>query len=96
MVIPFPFVFHQGWIPIDIHFPPHGRGTTKNFSYISLPETNIAKMDGWNTSFLLGWPIFRGELSVLGSIYMVYSLVQYFNQQPFVHLGFLKCSKNIT
>ena len=30
----------------------------------SLPETNSSplKMDGWNTSFLLGWPIFRGEL----------------------------------
>ena len=28
---------------------------------ITLPETNIApEMDGWNTNFLLGWPIFRG------------------------------------
>ena len=28
----------------------------------ALPETNSLpwKMDGWNTSFLLGWPIFRG------------------------------------
>jgi len=27
-------------------------------------ETNIApKMDGWNTSFLLGWPVFRGYVS---------------------------------
>ena len=25
-------------------------------------------MDGWNTSFLLGWPIFRCELLVLGSV----------------------------
>ena len=25
-------------------------------------------MDGWNTSFVLGWPIFRGELLVLGSV----------------------------
>ena len=25
-------------------------------------------MDGWNTSFLLGWPIFRGELLVLGRV----------------------------
>ena len=24
-------------------------------------------MDGWNTSFLLGWPIFRGELLVSGA-----------------------------
>ena len=30
----------------------------------TLPETNMAlKMDGWNTSFLLGWPIFRGYVS---------------------------------
>ena len=29
---------------------------------ITLPETNGShlKMDGWNTRFLLGWPIFRG------------------------------------
>ncbi len=29
---------------------------------VLLPETNSSplKMDGWNTSFLLGWPIFRG------------------------------------
>ena len=25
-------------------------------------------MDGWNTGFLLGWPIFRGELLVSGSL----------------------------
>ena len=36
----------------------------------TLPETNSShlKMDGWKTSFLLGWPIFRGELLVLGSV----------------------------
>ena len=31
------------------------------------PETNIKslqlKIDGWKTSFLLGWPIFRGYVS---------------------------------
>ena len=33
---------------------------------ITLPETNSLhmKMDGWNTSFLLGWPIFRCYVSV--------------------------------
>ena len=37
----------------------------------TLPETNSSplKMDGWNTSFFLGWPIFRGEMLVLGSVY---------------------------
>ncbi len=31
----------------------------------TLPETNSShlKMHGWNTSFLLGWPIFRGYVS---------------------------------
>ena len=26
------------------------------------------KMDGWNTRFLLGWPIFRGYMLVPGSV----------------------------
>ena len=31
----------------------------------ALSETNKSplKMDGWNTSFLLGWPIFRAYVS---------------------------------
>ena len=31
--------------------------------WFTLPETNSShlKMDGWNTTFLLGWPIFRGH-----------------------------------
>ena len=38
----------------------------------TLPETNSShlEMDGWNTSFLLGWPIFRGELLVSGRVYI--------------------------
>ncbi len=37
----------------------------------TLPETNSShpKMDDWKTSFLLGWPIFRGYPS-LGSVIM--------------------------
>ena len=37
---------------------------TKYHGHPSNPETNSSplKMDGWNTSFLLGWPIFRGKL----------------------------------
>ena len=37
---------------------------------LTLPETNSLplKMDGWNTSFLLGWPTFRGELLVSGRV----------------------------
>ena len=27
------------------------------------------KMDGWNNSFLLGWPIFAGELLVSGDVF---------------------------
>ena len=32
---------------------------------VTLPETNSShlKMDGWNTSFLLGWPVFRCYVS---------------------------------
>ena len=32
------------------------------FLEVILPETNSShlKMDGWKTSFLLGWPIFSG------------------------------------
>ncbi len=39
-------------------------------SWITVSETNCLhlKMDGWNTSFLLGWPIFRGELLISGSV----------------------------
>ncbi len=38
----------------------------------TLPETNKShlKMDGWNTSFLLGRPMFRGELLVLGRVHL--------------------------
>ena len=38
-------------------------------SFLStLPETNSShlKMDGWNTRFLLGWPIFSGAMLVSG------------------------------
>ena len=40
----------------------------------TLPETNCLhlKIDGCNTSFLLGWPIFRGEL--LGSGRVLYQI----------------------
>ena len=36
----------------------------------TLPATNSShlKMDGWNTTFLLGRPIFRGELLVSGRV----------------------------
>ncbi len=39
-------------------------------SSFTLPETNSSplKMDGWNTTFLLGRPIFRGELLVSGRV----------------------------
>ena len=38
----------------------------------TFPETNSShlKMGGWNTSFLLGWPIFRGKLLVSGSVHV--------------------------
>ena len=49
---------------------PSFRNKRKHSSFryvtvVTLPETNSShlKMDGWNTSFLLGWPIFRGYVS---------------------------------
>ena len=32
----------------------------------SLKLTWPLKIDGWNTSFLLEWPVFRGELLISG------------------------------
>ena len=36
----------------------------------TLPGTNSSpvKIDGWNTSFLLGWPILGGKLFALGRV----------------------------
>ena len=57
-----PYTIHIG------HHPLRNRQTKRKptnlmhgFSRITLPETNSShpKMDGWNTSFPLGWPIFR-------------------------------------
>ena len=46
----------------------------------TLPETNSSplKMDGWNTTFLLGRPIFRCELLVSGrvTIYLLSGVIQ--------------------
>ena len=49
------FECHQSWEFFRVPFQCH------------LPR-NKAKMDGWNTSFFLGWPIFRGELLVSGRV----------------------------
>ena len=43
------------------------------FTGFTLPETNelhlkMLKMAGWNTKFLLGWPIFGGELFFFRSV----------------------------
>jgi len=49
--------------------PEHKKNTSS--------ESNIApEMDGWKTTILLGWPIFRGELLVSGrvSLYATFSL----------------------
>ena len=41
---------------------------SKNRPSTILPSLKLTwplKMDGWNTSFLLGWPIFRGYVSFM-------------------------------
>ena len=48
---------------------------TKCHFFLTLPETNIfATENGWleYDRFLLGWPIFRGELLVSGSVHHVF------------------------
>ena len=47
-----------------------GRGTTQ---VITFSETNSSslKMDGWNTTFLLGRPIFRGKPLVSGRVSLI-------------------------
>ena len=37
-------------------------------------------MDGWNTLFLLGWPIFRGEMLVSGSVVCLFVYLNRFFQ----------------
>ena len=48
-----------------------GNAYLDGFVDSTLPETNSShlKMDGWNTSFLLGWPMFRCELLVSGGVF---------------------------
>ena len=47
------------WLPV-LRFTHHSM-----FPMNTLPETNSLhpKMDGWKTTFFLGWPIFRGYVS---------------------------------
>ena len=55
------FIYHR-------HHDPH---TCRDsiLKETTTPETNMhLKMNGWNTSFLLGWPIFRCELLVSGRV----------------------------
>ncbi len=47
-------------------WPVRDRGTFFCWSANMIPSLKLTwhlKMDGWNTSFLLGWPIFRGYVS---------------------------------
>ena len=54
---------------IQIGFP--NRYQPQTMTHVdTLPETNSSplKMDGWNTTFILGWSIFRGEPLVSGRV----------------------------
>ena len=57
------------------------------YAIITLPETNseFAPKNGWleYDPFLLGWPIFRGELLVLGSVFSMIGEIQPFLFQSF-------------
>ena len=56
------FVWRTSW---DGTYPGHTLNNKKVSRCFTLHETNSShlKMDGWNTSFLLGWPIFRCYVS---------------------------------
>ena len=43
-------------------------------------------MDGWNTSFLLGWPIFRDYVSLREGIFCIYTYILYT-----VYTEYIKC-----
>ena len=49
----------------------------------TLPETNSSpmKMDGWNTSFLLGWPSFRGYVSFRECIMTSWNITIFLNRR---------------
>ena len=52
----------------------------------TLPETNSSplKMDGWNTTFLLGWPIFRAYVSFREGKFLIlksFSIKDFFRDQ---------------
>ena len=67
---PMPLFLRQGSLSA-IHFFG-GRKSNKVDANVwdTLPQTNSSplKMDGWNTTFLLGRPIFRGEPLVSGRV----------------------------
>ena len=49
-------------------------------TYETLPETNSShlKMDGWNTTFLLGRPIFRDHVSFREGMIYIYIFLKCF------------------
>ena len=54
-----------------------------------LPETNIApEMDGWKTSFLLGWPIFRGHVSFWEGRFFIPPFTNVFLKIPTCRVAF--------
>ena len=77
-------------------------------NYVDCPpkfNSSPLKMDGWNTSFLLGWPIFRGCVSksyyidlycIQHVLFKTHACVKVFvkNQKPSMELRsiFLKIS----
>ena len=49
---------------LNLHLPPLLRGPRGHTQHSS-----PLKHGGWETTFLLGWPIFRGELLVMGRVF---------------------------
>ena len=53
---------------VDHNFTKLHKPDKKKVPSLKLTASLHLKMDGWNTRFLLGWPIFRGRLLVSGSV----------------------------
>ena len=50
-------------------------------------------MDGWNTSFLLGWPIFRGRVSFKEGTSRMHGQIGFIEVSR-LHVFMISCAKN--
>ena len=89
------------WIGMPVQWKPKGNRTCrwigsfwsfgKKVPSLKLTASSPVKISGWKMNFLLGWPIFRGELSVSGSVcHKSWTVSQKHYQCKITFLGWLK------